>query len=451
MRVLAMSTALVVLLVLGTGAQAAAQPLSQIVPNLLTPDTVINAQGNLPGIGHRAHFVPDFDQLITPVIINQSMKGQLPTFPIGSSSGSLTYTFDPALGTFRRSSESFGPSFAERPLTIGRRKFSLGLNYQHSRYRSFEGKDLDNGDMKFYVRHNDCCPGQNPDTGAPGPNPPGEPVIPAFEGDLIETALALDLKSDIASVFANYGVTDRFDVAVAIPLVRVGLDASVTSTIVRLATGSNPTIHLFQGSDPNVLRRAQGGNANGIGDVLLRTKAKLFQGSGGGFAAAVDLRLPTGDEEELLGTGETQAKIFGIASVTAGRLSPHVNFGYTFSTGDLPDEINYTVGFDAVLAPRLSFAADIIGRTLRDAGRFEEVTRTFSFVTLEDPAGAPLRTTDRQQLQFRQGDLNLALGAVGFKLNLGGTVLFTANFLFSLTEAGLRPGVTPVFGFDYAF
>jgi hypothetical protein len=429
-------------------APAAAQTVSEVVPSLLTRSTVINAQGNLPGIGHTAHFYPDFDQLITPTIINQSIIGQLPTFPIGSSSGSLTYSFDAALGAFTRSSESFGPSFAERPLTIGRRKFSFGFNFQHSRYDSFEGKDLEGAEMRFYVRHNDCCPGQDPVTGAPGPNAP--PLgTPAFEGDLVETALALDLKADLFSVFANYGVTDRLDVGFAIPIVRVDLSAGVTSTLLRLSTEADRNIHLFPGGNPDALRMTGSANASGIGDVLVRTKLNVGQSDRGAGAVALDLRLPTGDEENLLGTGETQAKFYGIASANLGRLSPHVNAGYTFSSGDLADEFNYTVGFDASIVPRLSVAADVIGRVLRDAGRFDDVARTFNYVTLADTS--TVRTANFQQLQFREGNLHLTLGAVGVKANVGGTLLVTASVLFPLSDNGLKPGVTPVIGFDYAF
>jgi hypothetical protein len=45
----------------------------------------------------------------------------------------------------------------------------------------------------------------------------------------------------------------------------------------------------------------------------------------------------------------------------------------------------------------------------------------------------------------------VALGAVGFKVNVGSTFLFTTNILFPLTDAGLKSSVTPVFGFDYTF
>jgi hypothetical protein len=44
------------------------------------------------------------------------MATQVSTFPLGSSTGGLTYVFDESIGTFRRGSASFGPLFAERAL-----------------------------------------------------------------------------------------------------------------------------------------------------------------------------------------------------------------------------------------------------------------------------------------------------------------------------------------------
>ena len=427
---------------------AAAQTLSQIVPGLLDQNTFTNAITGTPPVNHTEHFFEaGLDQRSAPRLINDAIIAQLATYPIGSSSGSMTYSFDAALGSFTRSSESFGPSFAERPLTIGRRKFSFGFNVQHSSYDSFEGKDLESGEMKFYMPHNNCCPAGNP----------GQLLEPPFEGDLSEVGLALDVKTDMFSVFGNYGLSDRVDLGFAIPIVRVDLSASLTNSLVRLATGGNPSIHAFSqqqisqfpGSDANVLRRTESGNYSGIGDILLRTKVNLTQSPRGGGAVGLDLRLPTGDEENLAGIGETQIKVLGIGAVNFGRFSPHVNAGYTFSTGEVADEWNYVFGFDTSIVPRLSVAADVVGRVFRDVGRFEEGPLTFSFRTA--PGQLPLQDTTFQQLQLQDGNLHVAFGAVGFKVNVGSTFLVTTNILFPLTDSGLKTNVTPVFGFDYTF
>ena len=131
------------------------------------------------------------------------------------------------------------------------------------------------------------------------------------------------------------------------------------------------------------------GSATGIGDIVLRSKYRVLSGVGGGLAAAVDLRLPTGDENDLLGTGGVQAKMLLIASTERGRLAEHVNIGYTVAEGDgvgaplgltaasIPDEINYSGGVEFMPNSRLTVMGDIVGRTLRNAGRLVLASKQF--------------------------------------------------------------------------
>ena len=223
---------------------AAAQDpaLSEVLIHLIQSE--IRLSGPAPGSGfpsHAAHFLPGEDQQLAPFLFNQSIVSQLSTFPIGSSAGGFSYSFDPALGTFTRSTPSFGPSFAERAVTLGRRRASVGASYQHATFHSFEGKRLDTGDIKFYLTHLQ-------ETGA------------FFEGDIVQAALSMRLKTDTFSMFASYGVTDRLDVGVAIPIVHVSLDANVDATILRLATlDSGPTaaIHTFPNGGSTAANRSR--------------------------------------------------------------------------------------------------------------------------------------------------------------------------------------------------
>lgn len=90
-------------------------PLASILPELLG-NTITLLPSNLPDQpNHIAHFQPGPDQLVVPTQVNQALLTLLSTYPVGTPSGGFTYTFDPALGTLTRTSESFGPSFAERP------------------------------------------------------------------------------------------------------------------------------------------------------------------------------------------------------------------------------------------------------------------------------------------------------------------------------------------------
>ncbi len=431
--------------------------MSELLLKLLLSDIVL-APPTGPFQSHEAHFRPilstgevasgfQVNQLEVPLTINSIIAAQLATIPLGSSSGGFAYTFNPSLGTFSRESSTFGSAFAERALTAGRGRFNLGFNFQRATYDTLEGANLRNGDIRVYLVHQDCCSPTNT---------PGTPPAPFFEGDIIENRLLLNLTSSIFSAFVNYGVTDRVDVGVVVPVLTVRMRAAAHATVLRLATAETPGIHSFPGglSDETV-NSSQ--TAQGLGDILLRTKYRFFDAAGGGLAAGIDLRLPTGNSDQLLGTGGTQLKLSLIGSMASGPFSPHVNAGYTFSRGheptlltvtpNIPDEMSYAVGFDTAVTSRTTISLDVTGRTLRGLGRLVPVARQFPFTTQEGVFG----TAVFSEFARRPGDLNLAVGAAGVRFNPRGSFLISAELLIPVTESGLRDKVTPVIGVDYSF
>lgn len=485
-------------LALAAPAGAGAQSLADLLPRLISESvTMPSTAGNVAGNPHEAHFLPAAAQLKAPYALNGAIVTQLATFPLGSSSGGFTYSSDSPTGIPQRSSTNFGPAFAERALTIGKGKFSAGVNYQHAEFDRFDGVDL-NGGPKFYLQHNDCCPLQRPD-GTPNPGAgigPTTDANPFFEGDVVQDILSLSVKTDTVSIFGNYGVSRSFDVGFAVPIVTVNVDATMTSNILRLATARNPLIHTFGGSSPNTKTSRESGNQTGLGDILLRGKWNFVERRGGGLAAGLDLRLPTGDKDNLLGTGATQAKLALIFSQDFGRFAPHLNVGYTLSSGHLPasvgtfalgnevptptqpaasgaygnvfggqapgsalsssdlkvpDEIDYTAGFVWAPSPRVSITADFIGRTLRQTKSFGIVSQDYRYRTATNGPEQTQTFTDAFDITNASTNQNILIGAAGLKINLTRTLLLNANVLFPLGNAGLRPKVTPVVGLDYAF
>jgi hypothetical protein len=382
--------------------------------------------------------------------------------------------------------------FAERALTIGRRKISAGFNYQRTSYDTFEGLKLRDGSIKFYLPHSDCCHFDNPATLSGFTTTPlngTDRLNPPFKGDVIEAALSLQATTHTTAAFANYGLTERWDVGLAVPIVRVVLDASVEARILRLVTctaafdpalprdACAPDVHTFEYGNPDATQSVRhSGSATGLGDIVLRTKYHFLQAGAGGLAAAVDVRLPTGDESELLGTGGTQAKFLLIASSERGRFGQHANVGYTVAHGDvagtiegsaaasLPDELNYTAGVEFIASPRVTVTGDVVGRTLRGAGRLELAAKGFEYndpslnvLGLPGPGcggfvgGFTCRTAFFEEFAPKAGNLTLLLGTAGAKWNMAGNLLLTGSVLFPLTDAGLRSRVTTVVGLDYAF
>jgi Putative MetA-pathway of phenol degradation len=445
-------------------APPASDGLVTLLPNLILREVRL-PEPLTPGFSHSAHFSPlTTGELDNPAVslvnsFTTLMTSQLSTFPLGSGAGGFTYRFDPAVGTFQRSTSSFGPYFAERSTTIGRGRMSGGFTYQHTRYNRFEGLPLDDGSIKFYLRHRECCTAAVPPATATVEEPNGTRLNPFFEGDVIEAALSVKVKTDTVAFFGTYGVTDRLDLGVAVPILRVDLDASVFATVQRLATVNIPNIHTFVRGDPNAVSNevSSQGSATGLGDLVVRAKYRLLDwAGGGGLAAATDLRLPTGDAEDLLG-GATQTKVYLVASRADERFGQHVNFGYTFSgsvgrgasqLGDLPNEVNYAAGAEYVAHPKLTLIGDLVGRSLPDAARLGVQSKTFQFV---QATGGPVMSTQFDEFEPRSGGLNLLFGTVGAKFNPVGNLLISGGVLFPLTDGGLRNRVTTTIGIDYAF
>jgi hypothetical protein len=436
---------------------SAQTPLPELILRLLLADIVL-APPTGPFPSHEAHFTPllgggevapgfEVAQIEIPLGINATVLSQLSTIPLGSTSGGFAYTFDPALGTFTRQAGTFGSLFGERALTIGRGRWNVGFNFQRATYDTLEGKRLRDGQVKVYLVHQDIDAN----------NRPGQTPLPFFEGDLIENTMFLGLTSSVLSVFTNYGFSDRLDIGVVVPVVTVLMDLDVRARIIRLATEDAPTIHSFDGQGSSERAFTEENRAQGLGDIVLRGKYRMFPAPGGGLAAGLEVRLPTGDSRNLLGSGATQTTVSFIGSMGTQKISPHVNVGYTFSAGerrdplesrpDIPDEFRYTAGLDAGLAERLTLSFDVLGRTLRDTGRLVPVNRVFPFMARTGEFG----TASFEEFTRRSGNLDLVVAAAGVRFNPRGNFLISAYTLVPLTDAGLRDRVTPVVAIDYVF
>jgi hypothetical protein len=364
--------------------------------------------------------------------ISQQIGSQVSIFPLGSSSGGFTYGYNAALGTFSRTTETFGPAFAERAETIGKGKFAFGLNYEHAKYNSLDGRDLETGQIKFNLLHQRLTP-------------------PSFvEGDVIQSAILMTLKSDTAVFLVNYGITNKLDVGFAVPVVHVSMDLTYRAEILAFATGVvSPATHLF----PNGTKKQDfntTGSASGVGDVLVRGKYKLFDSAKGGVAAGLDVRLPSGDEANMLGSGATQTEVFFIGSGVSGNASPHINIGYTFSKGgsNPSDQVNYVGGTEIRVNPKVTVVGDLIGRTLRSSLRLSDASVPHTY---QQGAAAPIEQTTLQTIALSPGSLTSAFAAIGVKANPWRNLLVSGHLLFPLNDSGLRSGVTPVVGFDYSF
>jgi hypothetical protein len=414
---------------------ASAQSLVDQMRELFLQSVVLSTTpGGVGIVAHTPVFVNDARVLEATTLIDQisqQIGSQVSLFPLGSSSAGFTYAYDSSLGTFNRTTQTFGPAFAERTATVGKGKYSFDTYYIHTQYKALDGFGLDDGSIKINLRHQALSP-------------------PSFvEGDVIQAALNMNLKSDSVVFLFNAGITDRLDIGVAVPVIHVAMDLTYHATILDFATHNvSPTTHVF--SDGSKTRDfSSTGSASGVGDMIIRGKYNVMNTPAGGVGAGVELKLPTGDADNMLGAGATQARFYFIGSGGRGRSLAHVNFGYTASSSEASNQINYVGGVEYAASPKVTVVGDLLGWNLRDSIRLHSAATPIAFQ--QGPA-APVETTTVATVALSSGSLSTAFGTAGVKLNPTGNLLISAHVLFPLTtSSGLKSGVSPVLGFEYSF
>jgi hypothetical protein len=177
----------------------------------------------------------------------------------------------------------------------------------------------------------------------------------------------------------------------------------------------------------------------GVADVAMRTKYWFTPDGPGHASAALELRLPTGREEDLLGTGAVAMRFSGIGSAEAGRASVHGNV--VVGTGGLGRELSLSGAAAFAATPQLTVVGEVLSRRVAGARRITEISAPHPRI-----AGV-----DTLRLLPASGDDRSTMAVAGLKWNLAGTWLIQANVLMPLTDAGLTARYTPMIAVDYSF
>jgi hypothetical protein len=409
--------------------------LWRIFKDLYGPNgLVVNSNVPLPsGATHSGHFNSGFESEFSQ--FGTALTSQIVSLPLPPPASGFTYEFDPGLGVFQRSSTSFGPILSERFETIGARRVSIGFAYQRLSFDSIEGIDLSSVPAVF--THDDA-------------------QLLGGREDVVTTVNSIEAEVSRSAAFISYGVTNRLDVSIALPIVTADLVVTSDATIQRLGT-TNPETHFFRAVEDDIGARRRFtafGHASGPGDVTVRLKQTVKKATNQGVALGVDLRLPTGDERNLLGTGAAGVGPFFVWSGNFGALSPHVNAGYQWNgdsilggepgsgeSEDLPDLATYSAGAVIEVHPRVTASVDLIGRYIIDSPRLR----------LEDFHALDANHTVFPNITFTSGSLNQINAAAGLKVNIFGRFLVDLNLLVRLNSNGLRDKISPLVGLEYAF
>ena len=413
---------------------ASVRSLATLLTDLYGPrGLVVDSLATLPGEQpHSAHFASDFQENFSQ--FSTALVSQIVSVPLPSPASSFTYHFDPTLGVFQRTTQSFGPILAERADTIGAGRFSFGFAFQRFSFDTVEGLDLRKVPAVF--THDNA-------------------FLRGGREDVVTTSNAIEANVSQATTFVTVGITDRFDVSLAVPVVSTYMKVVSEATIRRLGT-TNPLTHFFLQSNGEPADRrlfTAIGGASGIGDLTVRMKTRIARRPSSGVAVGLDVQLPTGDEMNLLGTGTAGVQPFVIWSAAYAKVSPHVNASYKWTgssvlagnpaggeSGDFPDQAAYAAGADVSVNPHLTIAFDVLGRYIMKSERLT----LQQFHALDGRSVFP-------NIVFSRDSFNALSGSFGLKANVLQRLLLDVGLLFKLDEHGVRDKVTPLIGLEYAF
>jgi len=332
--------------------------------------------------------------------ITNALLVNLTSVPLASSSSGFLYRMNPQLGTMERATQSFGAFFVERALTTGARQASFGVSASSATFDRLGDLDLRDGSLLTVA------------------NQFGDEDEP-FDTE----ALTLRVRSSTLTGYASVGITDRFEIGAALPLVQLRIEGE--------------RLNVYRGT-PSLQAEGEA-SASGIGDIALRAKVNIVATTSGAFAAAAEVRLPTGDEDNLLGAGATAYRFLAIATYESGPFSLHGNGGLVF--GGVSDEVNFSGAAAFAVQPRLTLSGEVLVRRVAELGSIE----------LSGNPHPTIAGVETLRLTAGESGTTLASIVAGAKWNVNRTFVLGGHVSIPLVRRGLTAPLTPTLALEYAW
>jgi hypothetical protein len=347
------------------------------------------------------------------------------SLPVVAASAGFTYRYNAELEVFERSTDTLGPLFLERPETLGRGKFNVNVSFQYVQFDDFDGDSLKSLQNSDPIVLNVLDAGGN--------------VIARRANRLV---YSLGIQNYVTAFSFTYGILDDLDVNLLVPVIATTLKVGVQSQQVARADPGQP----FTPETGPLRVGRTGESATGIGDLLLRLKYQLPRLDWLRSAAALQLRMPSGNEDDFQGTGSFEASPFFFAStILWDRVEPHANIGIDLRADDVArSQARWGLGVDADVHPRVGLSLDFLGRNEFEGSADADET-SFLHLTSAGVRPRPLLGLDFDRTDYY--DVSFGVRGVIF-----GNVMLFANVIRSLNDDGLRnDSVIPAFGVEGTF
>jgi len=423
--------------------------------------------------------------------VNSSIATALGVIPLASPASGVIFKKDPVTGVDLPATSTLGAVLTERGETIGKHRWYVGVTHDDFHFTKLNNQSLNSLQVLYQGGTlSGVVAGSNRLSSYPA----------TFD-------IGMDVRLSQNVAFITYGVTDRLDVSVGLPMVHaavaartfngilydgggLGAESGTSANVNCWCAGTfnpgyfvNPYVNFTL---PGIGESSLG--KTGFGDLLLRAKGTVVHNTRMALAVGADLRFATGDAQNYLGTGATSVKPFAAISLYAPAahgivFAPHLNVGWQFSgqsvlggqlqpntlsttmndnsgtvsyngaplvatKGDLPDVFSWAVGTEVALGRRHTVVADILGNQIG------WIHGAPSLVSGSAPGISPLTLqnvtatglTGTGTTSFSQYS-----GAFGYKAKVIGNLVFTFNALVRFDSNGLTARFAPLYGLGYSF
>jgi len=433
----------------------------------------------------------DFALQAAPAFAGAISQAVTQEFPHASVAPAFAFQYNPTLSVFERTTSVPGPLFSERALPLGKGQLNFGVAYSYIDFSELNGTDLDNLSSSALLLDPTLK------EAAPFLRAQGLLAAPIVLSTL---RTKLDLQVHVAVPTLRYGITNDWDVSLAVPILNTALRVKTATIPVAVAAPANNAAYFYakrtDGSLPDVgLRKlscstncdrfglapvklkdltfiqsrnatrilsSARGSATGVGDIVLRSKYRLWDNGLGGAALGLNLQLPSGEQKDLQGTDETHLSTFLYLSQVFGeRVEPHLNVGIDFNADDVDrSSFLYAVGASFLVWKQLGLTVDFIGRSEFNGFSVNASQPLLAGVQLDKGASGQCTTEQPCRVSadgtvkvfpetIKRNDIVDFSFGVRYGLGTSGSLFFGG--IVPLNDDGFRADFIPSGGVEYTF
>ena len=362
-------------------------------------------------------------------VFNSAIGTQVSQLPLATASaGTVVVYKDGVPETYN----NLGPILTDRAQTVGKHRLFLGATASQFVFTDIDGIPLKSLPFAYYVTAYQQ----------------GTNTVLSNTYTSEDTKLSFKINQFIG--VATFGITNRIDMSVIVPVERVSLGATTFNSNSYILDSSNNLV--FSYSNPNTYAP---GSSSGVGDITVNAKGELWKGEHGTVSAGMNVRTPTGDDLNYLGSGAWGFSPYLIYSYLS-KISPHAKFGYQWNTTTelnnptdkpggnlaLPGGMQYNVGADWAILRHITVAGDLLGSQYLNSPKL---------VLTETPLPDTPSTKSLPTIIPGTASYSINNISAGLKWNPFRNLVLSGNVLYQLNNNGLRSRPAPLVGISYKF